>query len=572
MRRRNQILNQISESPNEEKAVAVSKTRLAMVGIFVVFMFSVIIFRLFELAILTEEEFNLSNIYSSKSADYQNERADILDRNGVIIATNLSTASLYANPKEVIDPIDSAKLLCKTFGYKDCTETKKLLTSKSSFVWVKRHLSPREQQKINNLGLPGLYFIDEEKRIYPHKHLFSHTVGFSDIDNNGLAGAERYFDNNLRTTHTPIILSLDTRVQQILREEIADQVKLHSAIGGSGVVMDVNTGEVIAMVSMPDFDPNDLRSSNEENRFNQITLGNYEMGSTFKILTTAIGFDGNYIGVNEAFNTDLPVKVGNYRIKDFHGKGGFLSVPEILMYSSNIGTAQIAQKYGPKVQREYYKRFGLLAQVDLELYEKSSPLYPSEKRWTDMNLVTISYGHGIAVSPMHVAQAFSSVVNGGYIMKPTILKVDDPSKVVKEEVISKKTSDTMRKLMRLVVTKGSGKRANAEGYVVAGKTGTAEKLKEGGGGYLKHSNLALFVCAFPIDAPKYLVFVIIDDAKKNKINYGWTTGGMISAPVAGRVISRMAPVLGIPPRKLDDNDLKESLSVVFKPRYKRRRS
>lgn len=567
---RRKIANRILDTPDEEKAIGVSKTRLAMVGVFVIFMFTVILFRLFELSFLTEEDFQLSNFYSGKNIDYQNERADILDRNGVIVATNLSTASLYANPKEVIDPDDSAELLCKTFGYKDCSETKKQLKSKGSFVWIKRHLSPREQQKVNDLGLPGLYFIDEEKRIYPHKHLFSHVVGFADIDNNGLAGVERFFDSDLRNKSEPLRLALDTRVQQILREEIADQVKHHKAIGGSGVVMDVNTGEVVAMVSIPDFDPNDLTASNEINRFNQITLGNYEMGSTFKILTAAIGFDGDYIKVNEAFNTDLPVKVGSYRIKDYFAKGGYLSVPEILMYSSNIGTAQIAQKYGPKVQREYYKKFGLLAPVDIELYEKSAPLFPSEKRWTDTNLVTISYGHGIAVSPMHVAQAFSSVVNGGFIMKPTIVKPSDPGNISKAEVISRKASDTMRKLMRLVVTKGSGRRANAEGYVVAGKTGTAEKLKEGGG-YHKSSNLALFVCAFPIDAPKYLVFITIDDAKKNKENRGFTTGGVISAPVAGRVISRMAPILGIPPRQLDDADLKDSLSVVFQPRYKRKK-
>lgn len=570
MRHRKKIISKIEDTPSEENAIGVSRSRLAMVGIFVIFMFTVILFRLFELALLTDEDFSLSNIYSSKSAEYQNDRADILDRNGVIIATNLATASLYANPKEVIDAKDSAKLLCKTFGYKNCTEITKKLTSKSTFTWIKRHMSPREQQKVNNLGLPGLYFIDEEKRIYPHNNLFSHTVGFTDIDNNGLAGVERYFDNPLRSKDDPIYLSLDTRVQQILREEIADQVKLHKAIGGSGIVMDVNTGEIIAMVSLPDFDPNDLTTSNETNRFNQITLGNYEMGSTFKVLTTAIGFDGKYISVNEAFDTDRPVKVGNYRIKDFRGKGGFLSVPEILMYSSNIGTALIAMKYGPKVQRQYYQKFGFTKPVDIELYEKSSPLYPSEKRWNDTSLITISYGHGIAVSPIHVARAFSSVVNGGYMYKPTILKSLNPDRIQKQSVLKKETSDTMRKLMRLVVTRGSGKRANAEGYVVAGKTGTAEKVKEGGG-YHKSSNLAMFVCAFPIDEPKYLVFITIDDAKKNKLNFGFTTGGMISAPVAGRVISRMAPIVGIPPRKLDDQDLKESLSVVFKPRYKKKR-
>lgn len=551
----------------EDNALDITKNRLAVVLIVVSLVFATLIFRLFELSLTSKED--LKNVARSGKAgiDFFQQRASVLDREGVIIATNLSTASLYANPFEIIDPKSTATKICKTFTSLNCNEVQQKLLSKKSFIWIKRHLTPKEQQSVNDLGLPGLYFIKEEKRVYPHNTLFSHIIGFVDIDGKGLAGVEQYFDSSLvNESSSTLELSLDTRVQEILRNELLEQVKLHDAIGASGAVMDVNTGEIIAMVSLPDFDPNKPSKSSDRSRFNQITLGTYEMGSTFKVLTTSAGLDGNFVRINDAFNTDAAVMVGNYRIKDFKGKGGFLSVPEILMYSSNIGTAQIAMKFGVKKQQEYLKKFGLLSGVEIELPEKSYPLYPSMKNWGTPSLITISYGHGIAVTPLHVLKAFSAVVNGGKLVKPTILKVADAADVAYDPVLKPETSETMRKLMRLVVTKGSGKKANVEGYEVAGKTGTAEKLT--GGKYSKNSNLALFICAFPIDDPKYALFIGIDEAKKNSLNSGYTTGGMIAAPVAGNVINRIAPILGVAPRSQTDLEVIDKTSLVFQARYK----
>lgn len=551
----------------EDSALDVSKNRLAVVLVVVTFAFAVLLFRLFELSITSQEDFKNVARSNKSGIDFFQQRASVTDRQGVIIATNLSTASLYANPSEIIDPKLTAQIVCKTFSSLNCGDVLKKLQSKKTFIWIKRHLTPKEQQNVNDLGIPGLYFIKEEKRVYPHNSLYSHIIGFVDVDGKGLAGVEQYFNSSLvNESGNPLELSVDTRVQEILHNELQEQVQLHSAIGASGAVMDVNTGEIVAMVSLPDFDPNKPNKTSERARFNQITLGTYEMGSTFKVFTTSSGLDGNFIKVNDAFNTDASVMVGNYKIKDFKPKGGVLSVPEILMYSSNIGTAQIAMKIGVKKQQEYMKKFGLLSGIEIELPEKSYPLYPSLKNWGHPSLVTISYGHGIAVTPLHVLKAFSAIVNGGKLVKPTLLKVADSADVPHEIILKDDTSKTMRKLMRLVVTKGSGKKANAEGYVVAGKTGTAEKLN--GGKYSKNSNLALFVCAFPIDDPKYALFIAIDEAKKNSLNGGYTMGGVLAAPVAGNVITRIAPILGVSPRNEADLEIQDKTSLVFQARYK----
>ncbi len=549
----------------EDSALEVSRNRLAVVLVATCFVFFVLIFRLFEVSLSNSEDIKISS--KANSADFFVQRASITDRNGAMLAVNLSTASLYANPNEVIDYKDTAHELCKQLAIKKCNELTENLKPGKSFIWIKRHLTPKEQQSVNDLGLPGLYFIREEKRVYPHNNLFSHVLGFVDLDGNGISGMEKQFDEYLSNNNKPLQLSLDLRVQEVLREELADQAKLHNAIGASGIVMDANTGEIVAMASLPDFDPNHAGAAKERQRFNQVTLGVYEMGSTFKVLTTAMGLDGNFIRVNDAFDTAVPILVGNHRISDFRGKGGVLSVPEILMYSSNIGTAQIGLKVGVKSQKKYLNKFGLMQPLEIELPEKSHSLYPSDKRWSQASLITISYGHGISVTPLHTVRAFASVVNGGKLFKPTLLKVDDPEDLDGEQILNQSTSETMRKMLRLVVTGGSGRKANADGYVVAGKTGTAEKIV--GNRYSKKSNIALFICAFPIDDPKYVVMVMIDEAKANSINGGFTTGGAIAAPVAGNVISRIAPILGVKPRKQEDPEVQEKLSLVYEARYKK---
>jgi cell division protein FtsI (penicillin-binding protein 3) len=551
----------------EDFAIETSKNRLFIVLFCICFAFMVLIFRLFDISLSSTEDIKtLSN--KKNGIDFFLQRGTITDRNGVILATNLSTASLYANPQKMIDHQETVQKLCSIFNYLNCNELKEKLVSDKTFSWVKRHLTPREQQIVHDLGLPGLYFIREEKRVYPQGSLFAHVLGYSDIDGQGLAGVEKYFnDTLLENSNIPLELAVDSRVQAVLREEIANHISLNNAIGGSGIVMNVETGEVLAMVSLPDYDPHHINEATDRQRFNQATLGVYEMGSTFKVFTLAMAFDGKYVNVNDAFNLDAPLKVGRHQIHDYKGKGGTLSVPEILMYSSNIGTAQIALKVGAEEQRNYMKDFGLMDYVDIELPERSYPMYPSQKLWGYASLVTISYGHGIAVTPLHLTTSFSSVVNGGYLPKPTLIKStldEDNEEKEQRRVISAKTSDLMKRVMRLVVTHGSGKRANVPGYLVAGKTGTPEKVV--GKGYSKHANIPAFVGAFPINDPKYAIMVMIDEPSPNKENGGGLTGGVVAAPVVGKVIERIAPILSVQPVDENDPEIKSKLAVEFTPR------
>ena len=549
----------------EDQALAISRNRLVfLIGLFSL-VFTIIIFKLFEVCLSNKEDIKIASRYDTPSNNaFLVNRAAIEDRNGSIIAVNLSTASLYANPSKVIDKPHAIDELCKIFEGSKCSDVKVKINNGKNFSWLKRHLTPIEQQHVNDLGIPGINFVKDEKRVYPHVNLLSHIIGFVDIDGRGLAGIERTFDERLNNNNEPLKLSVDVRIQQILRDEILEQAINHSAIGGSGVIMDVNTGEIIAMASLPDFDPNNLPASSERSRFNQVTLGTYEMGSTFKVLTLAMGLDGKHININDTFNTDEVIKIGNKQIKNYRGQGGIMATPEVLIYSSNIGSAQIGMKVGTKKQKAYLADLGMLSSVDIELPEKGYPLYPSQKLWNNASTITISYGHGIAVTPLHVARAISAIVNGGRMVKPTLLRVNDETKIESKRIISESTSLIMRKLLRMVVVSGYGKKADVEGYFVGGKTGTAEKLS--GRVYSKNTNIASFVGAFPINDPKYVIVVLIDEALPNKLNAGFTTGGMIAAPLAGKIIERVAPLLGIQPRSHEDKDVADTLSLSYQPR------
>jgi cell division protein FtsI (penicillin-binding protein 3) len=563
LNRRQKVSLRPSDSSVEENALSVSKNRLLLVMAAILFSYLAIVVRIFDISLSSHEDIKI--ISQRDTTDFFLQRADIVDRNGIVLATNLTTASVYANPRKVLDPKATAEKICAAFTDLSCSEVHEKLTDKSkNFIWIARHLTPRQQQLFHNLALPGLNFIREEKRVYPHGSLFSHVLGYVDIDSNGMAGIERYFNEQLtRDNRLPLELALDTRIQQILREELLKQIRSNLAIGGSGLILNAKTGEVVALTSLPDFDPHNPAASAPETKFNQVTLGAYEMGSTFKVLTLAMGLEGNFINVNEAFNTEVPITIGNHRIADYKGKGGYLSVPEILMYSSNIGTAQIAMRVGVNNQRNFLKKFGMLSAPEIEISEKTSSLYPSAKNWNQSSLITISYGHGIAVTPLQCARAMATMVNGGNFVKSTLLKNEKPSS---ERLISPQTSETLRKLLRLVAVHGYAKRADAEGYYVGGKTGTAEKVINGR--YSKSSNLASFLGAFPMHDPQYVIVVLIDEPKKTAANLGITTGGMIAAPVAGKIIQRIAPILNITPENDDNEEIAETLHINFQPRYK----
>jgi cell division protein FtsI (penicillin-binding protein 3) len=492
-------------------------------------------------------------------------RADIVDRNGKLLAATLDSPSLYANPKQILDPADTTRKLVQTFPSLKSDEVYTKLTSAKSFVYIKRHLTPREQYEANQLGIPGLQFQHEERRVYPDGTLTSHVVGYTGIDNSGFAGIERGLDDALKDRQGPLQLSLDLRIQYVLREELQRVIDDFTAKGAAGLIMDVNTGEVLAMVSLPDFDPNHPGAPDPDHpglsladrMFNRNTLGVYELGSIFKIFTVAMALDYGTSSLTSTYDATHPIHIGRFTIGDYHGKHRVLSVPEILMYSSNIGAAKMAMAAGGQRQREFLSRLGLLKAPKVEVAEIGSPHFPA--KWRDVNVMTIAFGHGISVTPLSFASAAATLVNGGILREATLLKQPPGDTAPGQQVISPRTSEQMRKLMRLVVEHGTGTQASAPGYVVGGKTGTADKVS--GRHYAEMKLLSSFVGVFPINNPKYLILTMVDEPHPNKESHGYATAGWTVAPVTSRVIQRIAPLLGVEPVDESSPEIQRALAV-----------
>jgi cell division protein FtsI (penicillin-binding protein 3) len=493
------------------------------------------------------------------------DRADIVDRNGVLLATNLETASLYANPRQVLDAIQAAQQLAGVVPDLSESELAEKLASHRAFVWIKRNITPKQEYEVNRLGIPGLYFQREERRVYPQGSLVSHVVGFDDIDNKGLSGIEAAFDKNLREETAPLRLSLDVRVQHILRDELTHAVADFDAEGAVGIVMDVGTGEVTAMVSLPDFDPNEAGKEPEDARFNRATLGLYEMGSTFKIFTTAMALESGVATLGDGYDASSPIHIARFVINDFHPQGRWLSLPEIFIYSSNIGAAKMALDVGGSRQQAFLRRLGLLQPAHIEIPEVGAPLVPSP--WREINTMTVGYGHGLSVSPLQMTAAVAAIMNGGVAHDATLLRVAPDTHLEGRRVVSDSTSDALRRLMRLNVVEGTGKKAEVPGYLVGGKTGTAEKTA--GAGYSRKALLSSFVAAFPMDAPRYIVLVMLDEPKASPETHGYATGGWTAAPVAGRVIARVAPLMGLMPIDQDAPEVQAGMLVDVNSRGRR---
>lgn len=515
----------------------------------------------FEHAKQAEEE---SNVIQQNLAASKDIRKNIYDRNGILIASSLVTSSLFSHPQEMIEKDYAAELVHKVLPELSVDYLKSKFKSEKKFQWIKRNLTPKQKYQVNSLGIPGLFFEEETKRIYPHKNLFAHVIGTVGIDSQGLSGMEkfldimskdedyeRYFKNNSIET------TLDVRVQNIVWEELKMQMEKHQALSAAGIVMDANSGEVIALVSLPDYEPNFLKSIKPESFFNRATLGVYELGSVFKPLTFAEALENNLINIKSKFDATQALKIGRFKISDFHPENRWLNVPEIMMYSSNIGTAKIGELVGIDGLKDAYEKLGFYERSPIEIQEKAGSNIP--KTWGQATLLTASFGHGLAVTPMHLITAYMPLVNGGILYKPTLLK--EPKEPEGEEVFSKKTSDVMRKLLRLVVTKGTATKANISGFFVGGKTGTAEKIDEHGR-YDKKASITTFVGAFPMNKPKYLVMTLFDDPKPTKDTYGYATAGWVAAPAAGRIISRMAPILKIRPQLETDPNIKQDLDIT----------
>ncbi|MCW5750677.1 MAG: penicillin-binding protein 2 [Alphaproteobacteria bacterium] len=474
------------------------------------------------------------------------DRAAIVDRNGTLLATSLRTASLYADPRKVLNAREAAAKLVRVLPELSQADITERLGSDRSFVWIRRNLTPRQQQQVITLGIPGLYFHGEQRRVYPQGALAVHAVGFTDVDNNGLAGIEAFFNERLRDparAHEPLSLSLDLSVQHAVRDELLRSVAAHKAIGAAGIVLDARNGEVLAMVSLPDFEPGQVGEASKDQRFNRNTLGVYEMGSTFKTFAAAMALEKGLVNMKGGYDATHPIRIAGFTISDDHPKKRWLSLPEIYMYSSNIAAAKMAVDVGPAGQRAFMQKLGFLGKPAIELPEIGGPLYP--RRWNTIETMTIAFGHGISVSPLQLASAVGAMVNGGLLVQPTLIRRDPLAPLPADRVISERTSRQMRQLMRLVVEQGTGKKAEAPGYLVGGKTGTAEKV--GAGGYKRKSLLTSFVAAFPMHAPRYVVIAMLDEPKGTKETHGFATAGWTAAPIVGRLVTRIAPILGVPP-------------------------
>lgn len=539
-----------------KQAVETGRNRLLVAAALFAAGFLVIGGQLVNVALLQSgDEPNLARQRASEQI--RTGRADIVDRNGILLATSLATESLYADPKIVPDAKRAARRLVKILPDLDREAILAKLTSKRRFVWLKRHLTPEQQYEINRLGIPGFDFQHEERRVYPLGRLAGHVLGQTDVDNRGLAGVERFFDEDLRARHAPLVLSVDVRVQNIVAQELRRARREFRAVGASAMVLDARNGEIIAMVSLPDFDPNQSSGISDSARFDRNALGVYEMGSTLKIFTTAMALETRVVGMASGYDATRPIQVSRYWIRDHSAKRRWLSVPEIFIYSSNIGSARMAMAVGAKRQRAFLGRFGLLSRPSIQLAEVGAPMTPTT--WRDINTMTIGFGHGIAVSPVQLVGGVAAVVNGGVFFPPSLVVRSKDTPIIGTRVLSPVTSEKMRRLMRLAVERGTGRRAAATGYVVGGKTGTAEKISARH--YSKTKLLSSFVGAFPIQAPRYVVFAMLDEPSGNHRTRGYATGGMVAAPIVSNIVSRMGPILGIPPVDEDARKLKRQMAI-----------
>jgi cell division protein FtsI (penicillin-binding protein 3) len=517
--------------------IALVRGRIALAAVVCVLAFSVVGARLIEIMVFGGADAGTAGTVASAS---QPQRADILDRNGALIARDLPIADLYASPKTFWNTQEAAQQLAKVTGV-DAERLAKSFAPKRGYILVDRALTPDQQDAVMQLGLPGLQFEKGHKRYYPSGRVMAQAIGQTDTDGAGVSGLELGLDKTLRNPgQAPVELSLDMRVQYALNDEIGQAMQKFSAIGAAGAVLDVHTGEVLALVSLPDFEPNTRELSPSDSQRNRMTQDVYELGSIFKMFAFAEALEENTIRLDEVFDIGKPFAAGGYHISDFEKLGPTISASMIFAESSNIGTAQIISRSGPERQKAFLQKMGLLSPLKTEVPEMASPLIPSQ--WGAVESATISFGHGLSVNPLAFAAAAASIINGGTLIHPTFLKRNTPQNGAR--VISEATSDKIRSLLRLVVTDGTGKKADVPGYDVGGKTGTAEK--SGVGGYSKKKQISSFSGVFPISNPRYLVFIMLDEPHATKDTYGFSTGGWTAAPAVGRVIARIGPMLDVP--------------------------
>jgi len=482
-------------------------------------------------------------------------RPDIVDRNGQVLATDVRTVSMFAEPIRVVDPDEAVEKLTQVFPDLDRKSLyQKLSDRKSHFTWLRRQLTPKQQSAVLALGLPAIGFRPEVKRFYPDGRTAAHILGYVDIDNHGVAGMEKYLDNqgmsDLASTGLasdnslePVKLSIDIRAQNIVHDVVSDALTTYQSKAAGAVILDIHTGEVIAMASAPDFDPNDPKATGGEGWLNRMSNGTDEMGSVFKTFSIAMAIDTGTVKLSDSFDASAPLHYGGFTIHDDRDvPRRVLSIPEIFRYSSNIGTARMMDKVGMDIQKDYLTRFGLLSRMQTELPEVKAPSQP--KVWKKINSITIAFGHGVATTPMQTAVAGAALIDDGKLIEPTFFpRTQDEAEKTETQVVKKSTSDTIRYLFRLNGEQGTGRAADVPGFHVGGKTGTANKVINGV--YSHKLSFNSFLAAFPMTNPKYVVLSFIDQPLTGVHNLN--LAAETAAPMVHDIIARTAPLLGVEP-------------------------
>ncbi len=539
-------------------AIERSHSRVAIVGLAFAAVFGAISMRLIVVAATPA---NNSDDHRVAAAATTAVRPDIIDRNGEMLATDIRTVSVFAEPirmARTFDRDEAVELLTAVLPELNAAELRAKLSSKKGFVWIKREITPKQQLEVHRLGIPGVGFLPDHKRVYPNGTAAAHILGVTNLDNVGIAGIEKYIDTQgnralnefgLATKQTdlkPVQLSIDLRAQFAVRDELVKGVEHFKAKAGASMIMDVNTGEIVALASYPDFDPNEPKDALSDDRINRMNVGVYEMGSTFKAMTLAMALDSGKYNVNSTFDTRGGVlHWGRQKIHEYHGTNRVITMPEVFTHSSNIGSAKMALGVGVPGHKAFLKKMGLLDRLRTELPESAMPIIPP--RWTEINTITIAFGHGLAVAPLQAAAAVAAIVNGGELMTPTFLKTTEEEAHAKAtRVIKPETSEAMRFIMRLNAVEGSAKKSAVPLYYVGGKTGTAEKVINGR--YNKNRLFTTFTAAAPMDKPKYLFVTIMDEPQGLPESGGYATAAWNSGVVTGKIIERTAPVLGLPPK------------------------
>jgi cell division protein FtsI (penicillin-binding protein 3) len=531
-----------------------STARIGLVALGFAGLFSVIGGRLVMLAVTSD---HASEVRRVTTSEISAARPDIVDRNGEVLATDIKMVSVFAEPRNIVDKDEAVELLTAVLPDLDARELRERLGTRKGFVWVKREITPKQQAEVHRLGIPGVGFLPENKRVYPNAQAAAHVLGFANVDNVGIAGIEKYIDgqglqdlngagfNISAADLEPVELSVDLRVQHIMRDELVGAMEKYKAKAAAGAVLDVTTGEIVSLVSLPDYDPNNPVDALEKDRINRINVGVYEMGSTFKAITTAMALDSGKFTINSTLDARSGLRYGKFTIGDYHGTHRILTVPEVFIHSSNIGTARMALGIGVEGHKAFLRKMGQLDRLKTELPENAEPIVPP--RWGELNTVTIAFGHGVAVAPLQAVAAVGALVNGGIMIPPTFLKRSEAdAKALGTRVIKPETSEAMRYVMRLNAETGSASMAAVAGFYVGGKTGTAEKVI--GGRYSKNRLLTTFMAIAPSDKPKYVFLTILDEPQGLPETHGFATSGWNASPVTGNIIERSAPLLGIPPR------------------------